>query len=334
MGFSVMLLIVGLVLLIVGADRLVDSVSSLARRAGVSPLVIGMTVVAFGTSSPEIVVNLMAAVEGRTALSFGSLVGSCLLNLGIVVGFTAILKPIAIESKVVLREIPMVILAALSLLAMTSDSLDADATNGVGRTDGIMLLLLFGVFLYYTFLDIYRQRHQDDLAREMSQHNADATADAHARPIWRDVLVLVVSLAGVAGGGRLVVSSAVTVAEAWGVPPVIIGLTILSIGTTLPELTTSLLAARRGYSDLAIGNALGSCIFNILLIGGLVACVHPIELPVGGRGDLIVFTLLAIVLLPMIMFDAGQRRIGRIDGIVLAGGYIAYSTYRAISAMQ
>lgn len=326
---SIGLLAVGIFLLVIGADRLVESVSSLARRLGVSPLVIGMTVVAFGTSAPEIVVNLIAASRGDADLSFGSLVGSCLLNLGVVIGLTALVKPIVIESKVVVREIPMLILAAACLLVETLDRLDGGVEQ-IDRTNGMVLLLLFGVFLYYTFMDIWRNRRTDDLAREMSQKN---DAEIPARPVWTDVLILVLSLAAVAGGGRIVVGAAVTIAEALGISPVIIGLTVLSIGTTLPELTTSILAARRGYSDLAIGNAVGSCIFNILFIGGAVACIHPITLPAGGRGDTIAFLALSLVLLPMILFDRGGKRIGRIDGALLLAGYVGYTVYRTASAL-
>lgn len=325
---AILLLILGIVLLVFGADRLVDSVSSLARRVGVSPLVIGMTVVAFGTSAPEIVVNLFAAMQGNTELSFGSVVGSSLLNLGVVIGITALVKPIVIESKVVLREIPMLILAAACLLVETLDFLDG-APPLIDRTNGMVLLLLFCVFLYYTFLDIWRNRQSDDLAREITAENQPP---AHPRRVWVDVLMLVLSLAAVAGGGRIVVGSAVTIAEAMGVSPVIIGLTILSIGTTLPELTTSIIAARRGHSDLAIGNAVGSCIFNILFIGGVVACIHPIPLPPGGRGDTLIFLALAVSLLPMIAFDRKPRNTGRLDGLILLVTYIAYTTYRAISA--
>jgi cation:H+ antiporter len=330
MLITFLLLVVGIVLLVGGADRLVESVSSLARRVGVPPLVIGMTVVAFGTSTPEVVVNLTAALNGSTDLSFGSIVGSCLLNLGVVIGITALYRPITIESCVVMREIPMVLLAAAAILVLTFDSLDGEV-NRLDRTNGMMLLLLFCVFLYYTFMDIWRRRHKDDLSREMRVHT---TEPMPTRPVWVDGLILVVSLVAVAGGGRIVVASGVAIAESLGVSPVIIGLTLLSVGTTLPELTTSLLAAKRGHADLAIGNALGSCLFNVLFVGGLTASVRSIELPPGGRGDILMFLALAAVLLPMTIFDRREQRIGRIDGAILLVGYLAYATYRSLTALM
>lgn len=327
---ALLVLALGIVLLVGGADRLVDSVSSLARRVGVPPLAIGMTVVAFGTSTPEVVVNLTAALRGSTDLSFGSIVGSCLLNLGVVVGVTAVYRPMRIGSGVVIREIPMVLLAAAALLVLTLDGPLDGQPSRLDRTDGLMLLLLFGVFLYYTFMDLWRRRHKDDLAREIGVEN---TEPMPTRPAWVDFAILTASLVAVAGGGRLVVGSAVTVATALGVSPAIIGLTLLSVGTTLPELTTSLFAARRGHSDLAIGNALGSCIFNVLFVGGVTATVRPIDLPPGGRGDVLMFLALAAALLPMTVFDRGDRRIGRADGAILFGGYLAYAIYRSVAAV-
>jgi cation:H+ antiporter len=324
---ALILVVAGLALLIFGADMLVRGVSALAAALGVPPLVIGMTVVAFGTSTPEIVVNTMSAWRGETGLAFGNIVGANALNLGFVLALVSIIKPLTVESTVITRELPMMLLAMVSVLILSEDRLLNGEIGVLDRGDGLMLLLLFGVFLYYTIRSVFTAADQDPLVVEMQQETLVKT---RARPLWLDGVFILLGLVGVGVGGHITVLGAVELALAMGISEVVIGLTLISFGTTLPELTTSLLAARRGHSDIAIGNLIGSCIFNILCIGGLVATIHPVLIPPGGRGDLLLMLFLGVVLLPMA--GLGKRRISRPEGIFLLATYLIYMIYRAGSA--
>jgi cation:H+ antiporter len=324
MGISILILVVGMILLIGGADWLVRGVAALAAEAGVSQLIIGLTVVAFGTSTPELVVNTISAWHGQTDLAFGNLVGSCSINVGFVLALTAIIRPLKVEPSIITREIPMMLLGVASLVVMSSDiTLNHADADVLSRGDGLILLLLFCVFLYYIFMGARTRREGDAF---VAQSGAEM-ARRKDRPIYVDVLMTLAGLVGVGAGGRMTVSGAVSVAHAMGISETIIGLTIISFGTTLPELTTSLLAARRGHADIAIGNVIGSNIYNLLCVGGIVATVHPIHLPDGGKLDLLVMALLCASMLPIAI--RGPRKITRAEGALLLCTYMAYVIFRA-----
>jgi cation:H+ antiporter len=328
MLLSVILLVVGLALLIGGADLLVRGVSALAAAIGVSPLIIGLTVVAFGTSTPEIVVNTVSALRGETSLAFGNIVGACALNIGFVLAISALIRPLDVHITVITREIPMLLLAVAAILIMSEDVLlNGNGPNVLHRGDGLILLLLFSVFLYYITLQAVANKTSDPLLAEIS---AEAPAPPKRSSAGKNALIMVAGMVGVGIGGRMTVSGAVALAEGLGVPREIIGLTLISFGTTLPELTTSVIAARRGHADIAIGNVVGSCIFNIVCIGGIVATIHPISIPPGGRGDLLLLALLSFALWPIVLF--GTRRISRLEGGLLLGTYLVYTTYRTLTA--
>ncbi|GMU82986.1 MAG: K+-dependent Na+/Ca+ exchanger [Planctomycetota bacterium] len=323
MLLSIVLLAVGLAILIGGADLLVRGVSSLAERFGVPPLVVGMTVVAFGTSTPELVLNTLAAVKGETGLAFGNIVGSCAINIGFVLALTAIIRPLIVETVLIIRELPMMLLGVASIVVMAEDHLSGGPRDELVRADGIMLLLVFGVFLYYTIFAALGRKKTDAFMVEVAEQ-----AEKHKpRPPWIDTGLIIIGIAGVAGGGRLALAQAVSIASSMGVPDSLIGFTLVSFGTTLPELATCITAARRGQSDIALGNVVGSNIFNLLFIGGVVATIHPMAIPPGGHGDVALMAGLSAALLPIAI--RGPRRITRGEGVFLLIAYLSYVVYRA-----
>jgi cation:H+ antiporter len=395
MVLNLVYLVLGLVALIFGADWLIRGVSEIARRLGVPPIVIGLTVVAFGTSMPEVVVNTVSAWQGQTDLAFGNIVGSCAVNIGFVLALTAIIRPLAVESSVVRRELPTLLLTVFAALILTSDRWLNGGGGGVvdqlTRGDGVMLLLLFCVFLYTTVVltllqpkdplvvnVLVRARQESREANQADPITGSAVGDVGAaaaasliegpasragdgasviavvkdapaagalatptidksddanqppKPLWFYLILTVVGLVGVAAGGRIVVANAVAIAEAFKVPANIIGLTIVSLGTTLPELTTGIIAARRGQADIAIGNVVGSCIFNLLFIGGIASVISPVPVPPGGHADLLMVVLLSVLLLP---FSLRQKRITRGEGAILMAMYGTYLGLRTTGVL-
>lgn len=333
------LFIVGLVLLIAGADLLVRGVSAIAAALGVPPIVIGMTVVAFGTSLPEVTINVMSAVQGGTGLAFGNIIGSCAINIGFVLALTAVIRPLAVEPSIISREIPMMILCAFSLLVLSLDqSLNGAEWSGLTRSDGFMLLLLFCVFLYYTISQLLGSKRGakdafvEEVEEQIKEEGELASAKKSATIRGKDIAMLLGGIVGVAAGGRMTVMGAVGIAERFGIPEAVIGLTIVSFGTTLPELATCIQAARRGQADIAIGNVVGSNIFNMLWIGGLVSTISPVPMPEGGTSDLIVMTGLCALLLPIAL--RANRTITRGEGAFLLSIYLSYIIYRSYGVIS
>jgi cation:H+ antiporter len=332
---SAVLLILGLGLLLGGADILVRGVSALARAAGVPPIIVGLTLVAFGTSLPEVVINTMSAAKGETGLAFGNIVGSCAINIGFVLALTAIIRPLDVEPSIITREMPIMLLAVGALLVLSEDRfLNQSSENALVRGDGIMLLLVFCVFLYSVVGAAMAPRAQRALAHdpfveevtENVERGQGPGAGGKTQPTWLSVLLTIAGLVGVGVGGRLALQGAISIAEALSIPEVIIGLTLVSFGTTLPELATSVMAARRGQADVAIGNIVGSNIFNMLFIGGIVSTIRPITMPVGGQADLLFMAGLCFILLPIAR--RGPRKITRAEGCTLLAGYLVYVSWR------
>lgn len=334
----------GLVLLVGGADLLVRGVSALARAAGVPALLIGLTVVAFGTSLPEVMLNTRAAINNeqqQLGLAFGNIVGASALNIGFVLAIAALVRPLKVQRSIIVREIPMMILAAAALLVLSCDvAIDRAAADVLGRSNGIILLLFFCVFLYYVIQDALKGTgdpplNGDALTAEVRQNISAGqglgSEAAMKTSLTMSVLLAIVGFMGVGIGSKLAIDGAVGLASALGVPSVIIGLTIVSIGTTLPELATSVVATRRGQSEIAIGNVVGSNIFNMLFIGGLVPTIRPLPIPPGGKLDLIFLMALCLILLPVAI--RGPRMITRAEGAFLLCGYVAYMTWRTLGAL-
>lgn len=321
----------GLMILVGGADLFVRGASALARSLGVSPLAIGLTVVAFGTSAPELAVNLSAALGGRTGVAFGNVTGSNIANVGLILGLSALVKPLAVHLSVISREIPMMALAAVVVLVLAADRALAGGAGGagggdvIGRADGIVLLLVFGVFLYYTVSDAICHRSATILAPA-----AETVVPSLPQPSrGRGLLLTIAGLVGVVAGGMLTVDGAVKVATTFGVPQVVIGLTLVAVGTSLPELATSIVAARNGQSDMAVGNVVGSNIFNSLFVLGTTATASHVPVPAGGIMDLWVAAGLSLVLLPIAL---RQRKITRAEGAALLAAYLAYTGWRALGS--
>ena len=283
MLLDILLLIGGLVLILAGANFLTDGSSAIAKRYGVSDLVIGLTVVAFGTSAPELVISAMSALNDSPELAIGNVVGSNIFNVLVIIGVTAMVSPIKIGRSIMTNEIPLVILSALALLAIGNASLlDGAAANVVSRTDGILLLLFFAIFMRYTF-------------SQAKNSPEDGGETVKAMPMWKSLLWVAGGLAALVYGGDLFVASASGIASSMGVSDAVIGLTIVAAGTSLPELATSVTAAVKGKPGIALGNVIGSNIFNIFLVLGASAVIRP--LPFGNIGNVDLLTMTAACLL-------------------------------------
>lgn len=328
MIISILLLIVGLALIIYGANWLTEGGSGVAKRFGLSEMVIGLTIVAFGTSAPELVISVLSAIDGKAGLAIGNVVGSNIANVLIIIGAVALVRPIKVEKSVMANEIPLVILSSLALLACGNASLlDGAPANTVTRVDGILLLLFFCIFMRYTFaraksLPEPATAGDTDLAADASQEARQAEKKAPA--MHKSVFLIIIGLAGLIFGGQLFVDSATALAAAFGVSQAVIGLTIVAVGTSLPELATSLVAAVKGFPGLAIGNVIGSCIFNILFVLGLSAVIRPLPLGDIGNFDLLTMTGAAI-LFWLTGWLIGRRTITRGEGAFMLLCYIAYT---------
>ena len=320
---EVVFVILGLTLLVAGGEVMIRGATGLATGLGVSPLAIGLTVVAFGTSAPELAVNVNAALAGKGGVSFGNIIGSNMANIGLILGLTALIKPISMRRSFVSRELPMMLLATIATLIMGFDRALGRGPDHFSRGEGLVLLLLFLIFLFYTVGDFVRQR---------GRHDATTLVKGDAVSVKRAGLLTLVGLVGLVGGAELTVNSAVAIAEAAGVSEVIIGLTMLAVGTSLPELVASIMAIRKGHVELAIGNVVGSNIFNLLLVLGVTNVLRPIAIPIGGHIDLGVMFLLSVML--MAVSVSGRRRIIRTEASLLLLTYLAYMVWRSMDSMS
>jgi len=314
MPVDLLLILAGLGVLTAGAEGLVRGGAALALRLGITPLAVGLTVVAFGTSSPELVVSLSTAFEGRGDLAVGNVVGSNIFNVALILGVAALVRPAAANAQVVRVDVPIVIASSALLVALLAD-------GRLGPLEGTVLLAGAGAYTAYTLWAARRE------APEV-QAEADAALPTADGPLWRDVLFVAGGLVLLVAGARMLVTGAVSIAEAAGMSEAVIGLTILAAGTSLPELATSLVAALRGQSDIAIGNVVGSNIFNVLGILGVTALVRP--LAPGGIGpvDLGVMLVLAVALLPLLRTGF---RLDRLEGALLLLAYVGYTTYLLVA---
>jgi cation:H+ antiporter len=320
---SVVILVVGLALLVLGGDQLVRHASALAARLGVPPVLIGLTVVAFGTSTPELVVNLTAAFKGSGEIAFGNIIGSNIANIGLLLGFSAVLSALTVHRTLIRREIPMMVLTCGVALVQGLDVWLDDGADMFSRADGLVMLMLFGVFLYYTV--------NDALGSRDAVGNAEASAEVETvaahKPVWFSCVMILVALAMLIVGGDLTVRGATKLAQAMGVSEALIGLTIVAVGTSLPELATCIAAVRRRQPDLVIGNIVGSNLYNLLFVLGLSATITPVSIPSGSEWDLVVMIAFSLLLLPL---AASQKTISRIEGAVLLIGYVGYVAWLAM----
>ncbi len=321
-----LLLATGIALLLIGGTALVRGASGIARAFNVSPMIIGLTVVAFGTSTPELVVNITGAIQGQTELAFGNAVGSNLANFGLVLGIAAILAPIYLEGQVVRREVPFLLLVTAILMVMASDAQLSGTTPLLDRGDAIILFLLFTVFVYFMVRDVVREKG-DPVLREAETFTPPVTGDKSG--LVSQSIILVIGLAMLTYGGQLTIEQGAIIAEIWNVPQVVIGIFVVAVGTSLPELVTSGIAAYKKETDLALGNIVGSNIFNSLVVLPAAGIIRPLPIPEGGALDLSVAFLFVLVVIPLFLFSGA--RIGRKEGFALLGVYLAYLVYRVVA---
>ena len=297
--------------LIFGATKLVDAASSLAARLGVPNIVIGLTIVAFGTSAPELVVNLFASLNNSTEMVLGNVLGSNIFNVLGILGVSALIYPLTVKTNTTWLEIPLSLLAAVAVLVISSDAfLDGTALNAISRTDALILLLFFAIFLVYNItLAVGSKEEEETPTLNYTYLQAG--------------LYLILGLAGLVIGGRLIVTSAVSIAQLFGLSERVIGLTIVSIGTSLPELATSIVAVRKRNVDIAIGNVVGSNIFNVFFILGISTLVTPLQVGQGSLTDILV-NIASSLLLFVFIFTGRGRQLARWEGGVLLTLYIGY----------
>ncbi|MDJ0761312.1 MAG: calcium/sodium antiporter [Woeseiaceae bacterium] len=318
-------IVLGILLLLGGGAVLVKGASQIAASYGVSPMIVGLTIVGFGTSSPELVVNVIGAVQGASGLAFGNVIGSNISNLALVLGTSALISPIAIQGVLVRRELPLLLLATTAVTVMALDGPLEGRSALIGRTDSIVLILLFFIFIYISILDLVRVRREDQLLSDITHSEIVKPTDSK-RYSW---MFVVAGFLLLFVGGELTIENGVEFAEMLGIAPTIVGLFVVAVGTSMPELVTSIIAAVRGESDLALGNVIGSNIFNTLMVLPVSGFIAPIAVPDGGIFDLVTSWVLAALLIPV--FFLGKAVLGRFAGIALLAGYAAYAAYRIVT---
>ena len=326
----IFLIVLGLALLVKGADWFVDGAAGIAGKCGISPLVIGLTVVAFGTSAPELAVSITSAVRGFTDLAVGNVVGSNIANILLILGLSALIRPLIVQKESMRLDFPVLLLASALLIGL-----------GIwGRAlewwDGLVLLVLLAVYmtiLLTTALRNQRKERAKRLELPPKEEKKEEPKGAVGRwffkmkqKTWFLVILTVVGLGGVVGGGTLLVNYAQKLAEYFHVPERIIGLTVVAIGTSLPELVTSVVAAKKGETDIAVGNVIGSNVFNILLVAGASSLFHPLAFTLEGN---LIDSLVALAAALLLVFIAvvGRKKLSRVGGAVMLLSFIGYYVY-------
>lgn len=313
MILAALAVIAGLALLVWSADRFVEGAAATAQYFGMSPLLIGMVIVGFGTSAPEMVVSVLAAVQGNPGIALGNAYGSNITNIALILGITALISPIAVQPQIIRRELPI-------LMAVTALAIWQLRDGMLSLADGVVLLVTLVALMGWTTLRGMKGR--DNIARDIADELAQPESKMSLR---RALLWLVLGLVVLILSSRLLVWGAVTIAQALGVSDLIIGLTVVAIGTSLPELASSVIAARKGEHDIAVGNIIGSNLFNTLAVVGLAAAIHPMEVAAEVLyRDAMVMVLLTVLLF---VFAWSQRRITRLEGAVLCTAYAGYTAY-------
>ena len=311
---DILLFIVGLALILSGANALTDGASSIAKRMKVSELVIGLTIVAFGTSAPELAVSAISAIKGNGDIALGNVVGSNLFNTLMIIGCTVLVRPLKVSRLLIKKEIPLCILASFVLILLCADATEGCVAGGLSRTDGLVLLCFMAIFLSHTF----------SIAAGEEQNASES--GIKEMPMWRAILFSIGGLSFLIAGGESFVRGASGLARALGASESLIAVTIVAGGTSLPELATSVVAALKGRSEMAVGNVVGSNLFNIFLILGLSSTISPIKLAGIGAIDLGMVLLSSIVLWFVGVFYK-ERTITRVEGALMIALYVAYTLY-------
>ena len=302
-------LVVGFILLIKGADYFVDGSSSIAKKLKVPSLIIGMTIVAMGTSLPELAVSVTASLAGNNAIAISNAVGSNIFNLMVVCGFCTLFCPLKVDKKTLKKEFPFSVLVAIILLILGGIGMI------LGRVDGIILMVIFAGFLYSMVNSAKKARAAGENTEE---------EEYKILPVSKCILFIIGGIAAIVLGGNLVVDSASTIAANFGMSDTLIGLTVVAFGTSLPELVTSAVAAKKNEVDMALGNVIGSNIFNILLVLGVSAAISPVVFAMENIIDIIVLVVMSIIVL---FFAWSKQKIVRSEGIIMLVMYAAYMVY-------
>ena len=322
MMLAIAALIAGLVLLVWSADRFVEGSASTARHFGMPPLLIGMVIVGFGTSAPEMVVSALASIDGNAGIALGNAYGSNICNIALILGVSALINPIMVHSTVLRKELPILTLITILTVGLLTDL-------NLSRFDAAVLLLVFGGLMAWTIIQGLK-RKTDTLAKEVESETAEKEM-----PIKRAVFWLVAGLLLLIASSRILVWGAVEIAQIFGVSDMIIGLTIVAVGTSLPELASSVIAARKGEHDIALGNVLGSNLFNTLAVVGIAGSIHPFAVePETLSRDMVVMGALTISLFLIgYGFRGRQGRINRLEGAALLLVYVGYTAWLISSVM-
>ncbi len=309
---DILFLIGGLVLTLYAANWLVDGSSSIAKRLNVSDLVIGLTIVALGTSTPELAINIFSAIEGSTDLAIGNVLGSNIANILLILGAASIMAPSVISTNTTWKEIPFSLLAIIVLGLMANDLwLDSTAQgNYISRSDGLVLLCFLAIFIVYTF--------------EISKLYPEQGEVVHVMSVGKSIMLTILGIIGLFVGGKLLVDGATGLAQMAGISERVIGLTIVAIGTSLPELAAAIVAAQKGRTDMAVGNVIGSNILNIFLILGVTASIKPMPFAAAHANFDLGLVMLSTVLLFVSTFFYNPRQIGKREGIVFVTLYVSY----------
>lgn len=314
---AVIQLVIGFVLLVKGADFFVDGSSSVAKRFHIPSVIIGLTIVAFGTSAPELAVSLSAALKGSNDIAIGNVVGSNIFNTLVVLGMSAAITPVAVEKGIIKRDYPLAIFSAVLLAVLSLDIIWGSETMSIGRMDGVILLVCFAFFLYAT------------IKAGLKGMSEAGEEEIEALPMWKSLIFIGLGLAGIVIGGDMTVEGAKEIARAFGLSEALIGLTIVAFGTSLPELVTSIIAARKGESDIAVGNVVGSNIFNIFLILGVSGTISPMNVSNSYVYDMAM--LVAVMILSYIPI-VKTKKVSRGMGITMVTVYLLYTVYLIMRA--
>ncbi len=323
MLLNLILLAVGFVALIKGADIFVDGSASIARRFGVPGVIIGLTIVAMGTSAPELAVSVSAGLSGSNEIAVSNVIGSNLFNLLVVLGVCALMKPLPVDNGIKKRDYPICLIATVLLLFLASTKVlfgprpelsDTHAISGeISRIGGIVMIVAFICYLLYTI--------------KIAKNSQDKDEDYKPDPMWKSILFIVIGIALIVLGGDGVVTAAKNLAIMWGMSETLVGLTIVAIGTSLPELVTSIVASAKGENGMALGNAIGSNIFNMLLILGASSTLHPIPVTVASFFDIAILLVVSAI---CFFFICTGKKITRVEGAIMVAVYAAYTAYAII----
>lgn len=316
MWIDILWIVAGLVLILVGSDWLVEGASGVARKYGISEFVIGMTIVGIGTSMPELVSSLISAIQGHGDMALGNVTGSNICNILLILGVTALISPIKYTKSNIRKDIPFAILASLFLMLMLYNGFGLFGemgTPGISRSDALYLLAIFGIFMIDSFKSAKNGIDEEE-------------ENVKPMPMVKALVFIVLGLAGLVFGGQVFVDHTVSIAEKFHVSEAFISITLMAVGTSLPELATCIVAAMKGQNQLALGNVIGSNIFNISLILGSSAVISPFEIQTISTVDMVV-VIVAVVLLWLAAFTFKKKMLDRVEGAIFLLCYIGYIVY-------